>query len=95
MMSTSFSQSALSSTAIPIAVLEYREVGFDLPTAAAPLEEAGVTTAEDSAVRLSLTEEDLQARLRQAAADAREKAERELRQEFATQMEGESVSPNR
>ena len=91
MMSTSFSPSPLSSTAIPIAALEYPEVGFDLRGAVAPLEETGGTTAEDSGVRLSLTEEDLQVRLSQAAADAREKAECELRREFATQMDGQRL----
>ena len=74
---------------MPITVLEYREVGFNLPNATAPLEDPEITAKDESPVRLSLTEEELEARLRQAATEARALAEGELTQEFQHQLECE------
>jgi len=90
-MNTSFSRSAPAGAVMPIAVLEYREVGFDLQDAGAPPEESMGTSNEEAPARLSLTEEELAARLRQAGAEAREKTERELGQELARQIEDERL----
>ncbi len=90
-MNTSFSASPVSGAAMLIAALEYPEVGFDLPGASAPLEDSIESAPEDSPVRLSLTEEELEARLRQAATEARGNTERELQQEFARRLDAEKL----
>ena len=88
-MNTSFRNATESGAAIPIAVLEYQEVSFDLANAT-PEDDADKTTPpEESPPRISLSEDELEVRLQQAAAEARKMAEDNLRQEFEAHLQRE------
>jgi len=89
MMNTSFRNAAGSCEAIPIAVLEYQEVSFELPDAMPQGDADKTTPQEESPPRISLSEDELEVRLQQAAAEARKMAEDTQRREFEAHLQRE------
>lgn len=88
-MNTSFSHNVGLGDATPIAVLEYPDAGFGLVEATGENATNAEPANADAPPRISLSEEELDARLRQAASEAREETGRLLRQQFERQMKQE------
>ena len=89
-MSTSYRQAEAGGDSVPVSVLEYRDIFAD--ALVPPLSRnGGAADGEEpqGPPRVSLREEELEEKLRQAAAEGAQRRERELREEYEQRWESE------